>query len=453
MMKGSITTFLALSLSVLTGFLLFLTGSAVRNAEKICLEGAMDLGMNSVLGEFHTGLHDRYGLLYIDLSYGAGEPSLEKLESRLDFFAGQNAKEEQNSPWGEVTIGQVSVHRIASAAFHDGNALKYQAVCYMQDCNRKEMQRRKEWSEISAVEERDVMAEWSGLMEQIAEIEPSLIQNEKGEWVVVPLENPADAVFALTGSDLFYLAGIDGNSIGVGMIQAGNYASHRMLQNVQYGERKEADTELFVSYLHEKMGSYGKVKENSFLQYQLEYITMGKFSDYENLQAVIEKILQWCFVRNLEYAMNNDAIYSMAIQTAEGLQAVSLKEDLKKPVAESMIYAIAYLESLAEVRCLLAGGNIAPKKESFYLFWEQMHLTCITQIPSFSEGICYEDFLTAFLMQLSEKERNLRSMDIMEMDIRMNDGNPGFAMDFCAERIEAEVKAGSYSLRRTYGYY
>ena len=452
-MKGSITTFLALSLSVLTGFLLFLTGSAVRNAEKICLEGAMDLGMNSVLGEFHTGLHNRYGLLYIDLSYGTGEPALEKLESRLDFFAGRNAKEEKNSPWGEVTIEQVSVNRIASAAFNDGNALKYQAVCYMQDCNHKKKQRGKVWSEISDVGDRDVMAEWSGLMGQIAEIEPPLIQDEKGEWVEVPLDNPADAVFALAGSDLFYLAGIDGNSIGVGMIQPGDYASHRTLQNVQYGETKEADTELFVSYLHEKMGNYGRIRENSFLQYQLEYIIMGRFSDYENLQAVIEKILQWCFARNLEYAMNNDALQSMAFQTAENLRAVSLKEAYKRPVAESMIYAIAYLESLAEVRCIFSGGNITSEKESFYLSWDQMLLACITQIPSFSEGICYEDFLTVLLMQLSEKERNLRSMDIMEMDIRMNDGNPGFAMDFCAERIEAEVKAGSYSLKRTYGYY
>lgn len=49
-MRGSITIFLALSLSVLTGFVLLLLGNATRNAEKIRLEGAMNLGMNSVLG-------------------------------------------------------------------------------------------------------------------------------------------------------------------------------------------------------------------------------------------------------------------------------------------------------------------------------------------------------------------------------------------------------------------
>ncbi len=453
MMKGSITAFLALSLSILTGFVMFLTGSAVRNAEKIRMEGAMDLGMNSVLGEFHTGLHDRYGLLYIDLSYEAGNPSLDKLESRLDFFIRQNAKEEKNSPWGRITPEQVSVRQITSAVFGDGNSMKYQAVCYMQDCNRKEMQWGKEWSQVQALSGRDAGAEWSGLMGQIAGMELPRIQNEKGEWEEVSLDNPADAVFALTGSDLFYLAGMDGSSIGVGVIQADSYVSHRELQNTQYGEIKEADTELFVAYLHEKMGNYGKVRENSFLQYQLEYVAMGRPSDYENMQAVADWILQWCFARNVEYAMENDALWNEAFQTAEGLRAVTLKEAFKMPVAESMIYAIAYLESLAEMRCLFAGGGIALSKENFYISWEQMLSAHISRMPSHSEGLCYDDFVTAMIMQLSEKERNLRSMDIMEMDIRMNSGNPGFAMDFCAERIEAETEAGSYYLRRVYGYY
>lgn len=453
MMKGSITVFLALSLSVLTGFLLLLTGSAVGNAKKIYFEGAMDLGMNSVLGEFHTGLHDRYGLFYIDLSYDAGEPSLQKLESRLDFFVRKNATEEKDGPWGEVTAKEVKVRQITSAAFDDGNAMKYQAVCYMRDCNRLEFPYGKAWSSIENISSGNAMVQWSGLMGQISEMELPKMQNKEGKWIEIFLENPADAVFELAGHDLFYLSGIDGSRIGVGRIQADNYASRRVLQNTAYGEIKEADTELFVAYLFEKLGNYREIREDSFLQYQLEYVAMGRASDYENMQAVAEVLLQWRFTKNIEFAMGNDKLWDEAFQIADGLQAVTLKEAFRKPVAESMIYALAYLESLAEVRCLFAGGSISIAKESFYTQWEQMHAVSILQIPSASEGFCYEDFLSVMIRQLSDRDRNLRSMDIMEMDIRMISQNPEFAMDFCVERIEAEAEAGSYYLRRTYGYY
>ena len=56
-----------------------------------------------------------------------------------------------------------------------------------------------------------------------------------------------------------------------------------------------------------------------------------------------------------------------------------------------------------------------------------------------------------------EEELNLRAMDIMEMDLRYQDGNRNFAMDWCLERLEARVTARSgrdrYEIWRKYGYY
>lgn len=442
-MKGSVTVFLALSLSLLTGFVLLLTEGVIKNVEKIRLEGVMDLGMNSVLGEFHMGLHERYGLLYIDLSYDAGNPSLQKLEDRLDFFVRQNT----------VTPKEVKVRQVASAAFADGNSMKFQAVCYMQDSNHSELSCGESWHEIKELGGCNAMAEWSELMNQISNMELPKIKNEAGEWVEIPLNNPADGVFGLTGHDMLYLAGVDGSGIGVGVIQAESYASRRVLQNIEYGEEKVADTELFIAYLLEKMGNYQNIRENSFLQYQLEYIAMGKYSDYENIQAMGDMLLQWCFTKNVNYAMGNNALWSEALKMAEGLKAVALKESFREPVAQSMIYALAYLESLAEIQCLFDGGNINITKSGFYTQWEQVYAADILQISSAVGGLKYEDFLIAAIMELPERSRNLRSMDIMEMDIRMISQNPEFAMDFCVERVEAEIIHKEYDLRRTYGYY
>ena len=75
MMKGYLTVFLSLSLSLLAGFVLFLTEYAIRNAEKIRLECAADTAMNAVLSEYHIDL--------FDASYLNKNPSITNVEERL----------------------------------------------------------------------------------------------------------------------------------------------------------------------------------------------------------------------------------------------------------------------------------------------------------------------------------------------------------------------------------
>ena len=108
-MKGYLTVFLSLSLSVMTGFILLLTGCAVRNAGRIRLECAVDTGMNSVLSEFHIGLFERYGLLYVDASYLGKEPSVSNLEERIHFYVEENtSKALERMGRGELCIWKKS---------------------------------------------------------------------------------------------------------------------------------------------------------------------------------------------------------------------------------------------------------------------------------------------------------------------------------------------------------
>ena len=83
MMKGYLTVFLTLSLSILSGFVLFLTANAIQNGEKVRFECAVDTGMNAVLSEYHIGLMERYGLLYVDTSYLGETPCVANMNNRL----------------------------------------------------------------------------------------------------------------------------------------------------------------------------------------------------------------------------------------------------------------------------------------------------------------------------------------------------------------------------------
>lgn len=454
MMKGYLTVFLSLSLSILIGFVLMLTGTAVINAEKIRMEVAADAGMNSVLGEFHIGLHDRYGLIYIDASYLDKEPSVSNVEARLQFYINEGLRRQAGfSPWGEIQLTNLQITDAATAAEGMGNSMKYQAVCYIQDRGIVEY-----FPSLNVVDGNDALGEWRALQEQIAGMELPLILNEKGEWEEVPLGNPADAVFSLTGSDLLYLLEIDNSHTDIA-VRPEEYISGRVIRNLQNTPHKKADDLWFVSYLFAQMGRYRNPRENSLLQYQLEYIAQGKRSDYENLRAVTERLLQWRFAQNAAYALGNSGLYGEAWDMAGELYAVMLKPEFQEPVARSILYACAYLESLAEVKCLMSGGQISMESGSFYTKVEQVAAGGVP-VSSSPEGgdLGYEEYLACMLLMLPENVRNLRSMDIMEMDIRLMTGNSYFSMDWCLERYTAEILAAGpfgreYKLCRTYGYY
>ena len=109
-MKGYLTVFLAMSLSLLSGFILLLTGSAIRNAEKVRFECAVDTGMNAVLSEYHIALFERYGLIYVDASYLGRQPSILNVKQRLQFYVEENTSQVlngRNTPWGSLDTIEV----------------------------------------------------------------------------------------------------------------------------------------------------------------------------------------------------------------------------------------------------------------------------------------------------------------------------------------------------------
>lgn len=461
-MKGYLTVFMSLSLSVLIGFVLLLVGNAVRNAEKVRLEGIADIGMNSVLAEFDIELHKRYGLLYIDASYLGKQPSISNMEDRLEFYIKKNiGNASENKPWENISLKEVMVTEIRTAAEGNGNSMKNQAVCYVQDygIERKEADASDYLSEIKKLDNRNPRQEWISLEEQIAGMELPLIQNEKGEWEEVPLGNPADRIFGYLGSDVLYLLGVDMNGVGTGCIQKETCISNRDIANIAGAPVKAVDDGVFISYLFEKMGNYREVKEDSFLNFQLEYIANGRLSDYENLKATVERLMDWRFAAAVDRIFGDGGLHEEAATAAGELLAVQLKTEFHRPVTESILYACAYLEAVAEVKCLLEGGCINIGEETLSVGVNQvLEGTIPAAAVSEESGPDYGQYLACMLFFLDEDTRNLRSMDVMEMDIRYLTGNIAFAMDWCVERYTSQITAyggwnHEYDLCRTYGYY
>ncbi|GFI46730.1 hypothetical protein IMSAGC019_02049 [Lachnospiraceae bacterium] len=463
MMKGYLTVFLALSLSVMTGFVLLLTGGAVRNAGKVRLECAVDTGMNAVLSEFHTVLLERYDLVYVDISYLGQSPSISNMEDHLYYYVEENTSkvlEGENAPWGRIMVENVSIPDFETAAADLGASMRNQAVCYVEDTgiSGKEREVFSHMDEIRKLDAEDPMGQWGNVMDQLAGMELPKIEKEEGVWEEVPLSNPADWVYAIAGSDLFYLANISTQSMNPAKISLQDYISHRKIVNTHSrGRMYREDEDLFLSYLFDKMGNFLNPREDSLLSCQLEYLAYGKNSDLGNMKAVSEKLLKWRFADNASRALSDGSLKAKVISVAEQLLAVGLNEAFKAPVVESILYACAFLESVGDVQAIFNGGSIPIRKSGHQMSVDNV-LTSNFYCTNSSTGFSYGQYLAAMILMVDETKQNLRAMDIMEMDLRYHDGNRNFSMDWCVERFEAKVACRGgygdhYLLDRKYGYF
>ncbi len=462
-MKGYLTVFLSLSLSILSGFILLLTGSGIRNAGKIRLECAVDTGMNAILSEFHTFLFERYGLLYVDASYLKNQPSAANVENRIRYYTEKNTSRvlgEKNAPWGNLTIEKAVILSFETAAADKGASMRNQAICYAEDKELSGEERQAVWQieEITSLDREDPMRGWIGIMEHLAGMELPRIQNEKGIWEEVPLSNPADWVYSLAGSDILYLARIETEYISPARISLQDYISHRAAENIRGEERRyREEQDVFLSYLFDRMGYYNHPREESLLSCQLEYLAYGRESDLENMRETAARLLRWRFSDNAARALADGDLRAQALAAADLLLVVTLNPAFREPVAESILYACAFLESVGDVRTLYEGGRIPVRKTA-----HQMSVAHILggniYHTSGGDGWSYGQYLAGMILLANQEIINLRSMDIMEMDIRFHDGNRNFSMDWCMERIAAEITGSNgwgdhYFIRRKYGYF
>ena len=201
--------------------------------------------------------------------------------------------------------------------------------------------------------------------------------------------------------------------------------------------------------------------EKSLLKYQIEYILAGKDTDWQNLEYVAKRLLRWREAANVIYILTDSAKIAEAEAMALALTAVALCPELAEPVKYTILFAWAYLESLQDVKTLLAGGRVPICKTS--ADWKTgidgiMNVKDSLTPDEGGRGLNYEEYLRIMLFLQEQDSRTLRAMDIMEMDIRRTAGNARFRLDACFDTYQAELSATSgfgYSceMSRRYGFY
>lgn len=469
-----LTVYLALVMGILISLCLVLIEGVRKNTIRLETECIMDIAMNSVLAEYHRELFQQYNLFAIDASYGTPYASVHNTERHLHGYIEQNLSKEniflsnflykdflamELADENEVEVTKVSI-------FTDGNGTVFRrrAVdAVKDDVGINLLEDILDWMEVvdsQELLETNIESQMQQVDEEIQSYDGKQIPISETEWVTIDVSNPAESLNQLRrkgiletviakpwqlSSKSVVLETLIGERLERGEVSYGNVAVKEVSGMEELTERF-----FFQEYLLRYMGCYGQEKENSALDYQVEYLLAGKSNDIENLKSVADRL---CALRG---AANAIYLFSDEEKCAEAeVVGMVLATLFQIPEAEQIFkYAIllgwTYAESLYDVETLLAGGRIPLMKS--YDSWHY-NLDDALQVGGFQgtsdgqAGLCYEDYLRIFMMFTEEDLLTSRAMDMIEADIRLTSGNEAFRIDGCYDGLEANMHITS-----AYGY-
>ncbi len=478
MRRGYITVFLSLSLTLILSLVFTVIEGARISAIRMKFECVTDIGMNSVLAEYHRELLKQYDLLFVDTSYGGDRPEIANTGAHLRRFAQNNCRPgERNSLFGgrdflAMDMGLVEIPEYSVASDDNGAVLKRQITDYMGDfplgAVLDKISADISLLQGSGIDTKDVGAWRQQYEAQIEAIGLPEKETEDGEKEKVPLNNPADLANATRSSGVLNLVLEDPSAVSAVKADLGEYISHRSGRMTGSGlcaeavETGGAPNELvFQTYLFEKCGYYGAEMDKSLLKYQIEYILAGKNTDWQNLEQVAKRLLLWREAANMMYLLSDSAKMAEAQALALALTAVMLLPELAEPVKYTILFAWAYVESLQDVKTLLGGGRVPILKSADD--WKTGINSIRNVRGSLSEdsggnGLNYKEYLQIMVFLQDAETRTERAMDLIEMDIRRTPGNARFRLDGCFDTYLAHLEVTSrfgysYEMTRRYGFY
>lgn len=467
--NGYMTVYLALTVSVIISLCLALIEGCRYQGIRLETECVMDIGMDSILAEYHRELLKQYNLFAIDCSYGTPYASTELTGKHLLEYMNRNFSLE------DIFLDKVlyrdffAIHaenaETTKAAFltdGDGEMFRRAAVNAVEDdVGLGLLQQIMDWMTIiesEGLEEQDIAGQKQQIDTQIQEYDGK----KTPEGKTIHIENPTAGLEEKRKSGLLRLVmkeeEISGRTIATdaliekrtarGEINHGNIALSR--------QEKWEDMEekvFFHEYILRYLGSYGEEKEQSPLWYQTEYVIAGKDNDTENLKAIVNRIFIIREAANTAYLMNCEEKYAIAEALGEVLAAAMMVPEIAGLLTATLILGWAFAESVYDVKTILSGGKIPLLKDD--ATWHYGLSSALqggeADDPADSTGdvlsMGYQDYLRVFLLLCDEKTIVYRTMNIVELDIRNTPGNSNFRLDACICDIGLNVKVKS-----KYGY-
>ena len=212
-------------------------------------------------------------------------------------------------------------------------------------------------------------------------------------------------------------------------------------------------------YLAQASDHLAEGREDGYLDYQMEYLFAGQPSDQRNLELTILSLLALREGANYTFLMTHSNYKEQAEFLALVIAGLTGDDSLIQAVKHLILIGWAYVESIAEVRQLLGGYELAVVKGEDQ--W-QVPLSAVLRFlgnpgsydaqTAEQSGLDYEDYLRMLLTVVPAKTLAMRSLDVIEGELRMMEGCEQIHLDHCVERMTVQVWMDGIYLERTYGY-
>ena len=238
----------------------------------------------------------------------------------------------------------------------------------------------------------------------------------------------------------------DGMEVSKGVIKAKNLPSHHQGETGGSG-RSMADHVLINEYCS-KYFLHALSQEKREVQYELEYLLHGKKTDQENLEETVTQLFLIRQGMNMIYLLSDSGKQEEARALAAVITGVTGLAPLLEIVAGFILVVWAMGESMMDVRDLLSGGTVPLWKErgDWKLSLDGLlemgkEKACIKGTDENPEGrgFSYETYIKLMLLVRDGKKKQLRMMDMVQMNIQRAEA--GFSLDRCAYRVDIQGRA------------
>lgn len=466
--NGYITIYLILSFMIILPFIWAMIEGVATGTARVRSQMVADLGLDSIFAEYHREIFRQYGLFFIDDSYGTENGSVKKTEDRLAEYISYNTGEKKEAKlqtcysFEKLKNIYLEMEEVSFATDDTGKVWKAQAIQYMKDhygigyldIVKNQLQTVNDHSFCN----QNIEAE---MMQKRQEIESAIMQKEIVEKQTVEKTREENEISFETIMDVIdewkgqgILAYVLPEQMGISSMSfhKEDYVSLRYKNKecnegsgLPAGEENVDDIDqelLFNEYLLEKYGNYRKEKENSYLSYELEYILCGHDSDQSNLRDCAEKLLLMREASNYLYLNTRDPIKKKEVESiCTVICSFCAVPELSEALTQVVLGIWAYGESVIDVKTLFDGGKVPLIKEKgdwklglpgiFHTSSWRDYKTSQTDKIS---ALDYEGYLRILLGLMNSDIKTMRSLDIVELDIRKTAGNENFRIDQCIDR-------------------
>lgn len=398
----------------------------------------MNRAIESVFAEYQKELLEEYEIFALDGSYETGQYSEQNVTERLEYY-GAGSMEQK-------------IQRIQFLTDQGCQTFWEQTAYYMEQKYGLDIV--KEWTGMTSVwgQQEDQARKYRAEeKEKEQNLEKLLIVNE-GE--LPQEENPIAHVGELQSSPILELVLPKDKALSQKQVDASELLENRE-RNAGYGDFSDVAEKngplsslLFGEYLLEHFSMFTDEEKTGVLDYELEYILEGKASDRENLEAVVTKLMLLRFVPNYAYIQTDATMKAEAEAMALTLCSLLAVPAITAAAAQVILLAWAYGETVMDLRSLLKGNRVplAKSKESW-----QLNLSSLLTLGTKEDqsegmdtegGLRYREYLRMLLFLEPEETSAIRTLGMIEQNLREEHGQSYFRADLCISRIElqSEVK-------------